>query len=351
MKLKLEEVREAFAVIDAVSPSPVTESSQFARLRAQNSELTMTMTGTLWAEAKVKGSAEGGKWTVYAERRSLKAFLATATGEELELFYKDKLILRAGQRLEVASHSPISGYESWTPKAAFDLTDDQKTALKTMVKYLPNIAGSEHVEAIFFDKDYGIIATDTLCIMAILGETGTPSFFLPAGVAQVLASTEGKIGSDKSGVGIIKAAGFVYQPLSADLDRFPSDKCKNLLETAQKTPIGFKAKASDLACALNVAGQFLLDKADSARVESKVKGGLLVSVDFASGIFQRSVPIKEEKKLSGAIQWPLRRVIPWLEYIASRKTDVIVEYAKMANASVFRFEDGKQTHLFVFADI
>jgi hypothetical protein len=350
VKLKLEDLRAAFAVVDNVQASPVQESSQLVRLKRTEADLTLALTGSLWAEARVPTPNEPGKWTAYADRRALKAFLATAKAAEVEIFYKDKLILKAGQRLEVAPHAVVSGYESWTPKTTFVLADEETAALKVMVKYLPEMAGSEHCEAVSFSKDYGSIATDTLCVEAELDAACKQTLFLPAALAKVLAATGGKLGADKSGVGAVLAAGVVYQPLSSELDRYPTDKLRTLVETAAKAPPLFTAKAADLASALAVAAQFLLDKAEAATVTA-VNKGLSISVGMTAGSFQRAVAVAGEVKLKDPVQWSVKRILPWLEYVAALKADGEVSYAKLPNAGAFRFSNGTRKSVLICADM
>ncbi len=121
MKFKLDDLRSAFLVVDAVQATPVAESSQFIRIKCNGSEMSFTCTGLLWAESKVQAlpSSNNPKYTCYADRRILKAFLDTTATAEVEFYYKDKLILKGGQRLEIAPHAAISGYETWAPKATF----------------------------------------------------------------------------------------------------------------------------------------------------------------------------------------------------------------------------------------
>jgi hypothetical protein len=307
------------------------------------------MTGDLWAEAKVSGGV-GGKWTAYAERRAFKAFLDTATDPDLELFYKDQLILKSGQRLEIATHTPITGYESWSPKTTFDLSDRQNLALKTAVRFLPNIAGSEHVEAVYCGKGYGMIATDTLVMMASLDPSYKQEFFLPAAVANVLSFNKGKIGLEKNGVGAVVGNGFVYQPLSAELDRYPKDNCKKSLDTAKGAPVLFEVQASPLLETLRVASQFLVDKNEGATVEAG-KAGLQITVDMISGKFQRSVPVSGTCKLDAPVQWSVKRILPWLEYAVDVKKDVELLVSRITNATAFQFTEAKQTDILLFADL
>lgn len=357
MKLKLEDVQAAHSVIDCVVASPVLESSQFVRLKQDGNSLTLSLTGTLWTSATVKSKEPGGKWTAYVDRRVLKPFLSTATGADLEVFYKDKLTLKSGQRLEIPAHAVITGYEAWTPKQAYDLPDDQMTALRTYVKYLPNVAGSEHVEAVCFLKGYGMVSTDTLFMAAVLGTEVKNDFFLPAALANVLASTGGKIAADAAGVGAAFPNGFAYQPLSADLERYPVNSCKAAIDGAVKAPALARMLASNLAPAMAVASQFLIDKQESATVSPytgkslTVNSGLQIAVDCGAGKFQRVVPLIGKCEMREPVTWSVKKLQPWLDYAAASRADCVVEFAKLPNASALRFVDGKRKSVILFADL
>ena len=355
MKIKLDAAREAFDVVDHVAASPVLESSQFVRIKQSGPELTLALTGTLWAEASALGEGEG-KWTAWADRRALKAFLATARGDDLEVFYKDKLVLRAGQRLESQPHASIGGYERWEPQKVFDLTDDQRSAVRTAVNYLPDMAGSEHVEAAWFSQGYGVIATDTLFMMAVTGSDVKTDFFLPAAVAQVLAGSDGKLAADGQGVGVILPLGRVYQPLDSKLDGFPKDNCKAMVANAKKSQALASMKAAELRDCLATASQFLLDKQEVAKVEAS-KTGVLFTVDMSGGKFERVVKTQAACGIKTPVLWPVKKIMPWLDHAVGVGSSALeVEFAHMqmtkdAGAGVLRFSENKRSHVFIFVDV
>jgi len=350
MKLKTSDFQSAFKICDAVVVSSVQDSSQYVRLRQNAKELTLSLTGALWAEAHVTGSEGTGKWTAYVDRRALKAFLSTAPASEIELYYKDKLILKAGQRLEIALHAPISGYEAWTPKNTFDLTDLQKTVLKTGTHYLPNMAGTENVDAVVFDKDYGIFVTDTLFVMGVTGVGGKTSFVLPSTVAKAFSGA-GKIASDASGTGISLPEGVLYQPLSTALANYPADKCKAALFEGQKASALLTVSGKDLLEALKVTSQFLVDKIEAAIVETK--GTLLtLTVDLSGSKFQKTVSFAGPG-FNAPIKWPVKKLIPWLDYALGIQVGNI-EISQSATAlacgvNVFRFSENKRNHILLAA--
>jgi hypothetical protein len=352
MKISTKDLQAAFKIVDSVQTSPVLDSSQFVRLKSDGKSISLALTGALWAEAHAAGTEGKGAWTSFLDRRPLKAFLDTATGTEIEIYCaKDKLTLKSGQRLEVAARTPVTGYESWKPAASFDLTDDQKTTLKTAVKYLPNMAGTENVEAVYFGSGYGVLVTDTLFMMACLGSLVKHDFMLPAEVAKFLVGHDGKIAADKTGVGVDLSNGYVYQSLSVKLAGYPIDKCKDALAERVKSPAVAVIKGSELLKALQVASQFLVDKNEAAEIEVKANV-LTVTVDLNTSKFQRSIDlVKTGTPLPASVKWPVRRITSWFEYVTGIDDECEVTFAKTSNASVFRCTDGTRNNVILAADL
>lgn len=343
MKLKTAEVKTAFGVLDNVPANPLNESSNFVRFRVSGGKLTLSLTGVLWAEASVVGEGEG-KWTAYVERRALKAFLETVSSPVLEMFYKDKLLLRGDQRLEIASRSPISGYETWEPKGARPVTDELLTLLKVAVKYLPDTPGREHVEAVYLDPNKGLLSSDTIFIFhspTLLGE----EVLIPREVAGVLVGG-GKIATDGRGVGGVLEGGVVFQPLSSELDRFPRVKGFELIAKAGKAPRLFQVPAEELLATANTAARFLLDKADEARVEP-TKTGVQIGVETGAGVFRRALKAAQGAGLKTATGWPLKRLLPWIAYAASGE-NVVVEYAQFEGGVNVLRAGGKTPSMLIF---
>jgi hypothetical protein len=356
MKLQTEDLKTAFKICDFVPQNPVLESSLFLRLKQNGNNLTLSLTGSLWAEAAITGIAQGGKWVAFVDRKVFKTFINTASEPEIEIFYKDKLILKSGQRLELALHTPISGYESWAPKTTFSLTDDQKVMLKTSVKYLPNSAGKENVDCIYFGKDL-LLVTDTILLMGVTGSVNKTDFFLLPDVARFLVNHDSEIAIDKNGIGASITNGFVFQPRSAKLDSYPASALQNWISEANKASVLVKVLASELLTVLRIASQFIPDKTEAVNIESKDKN-LIITVDTNTGKFQRSIPIIGASKLDTTIKLPAKSIIPWLEYAVSLHDDCELEYTKLSssqgktvNASVFRFKDDVRVNTLIVADL
>jgi hypothetical protein len=350
MKVKTDELRTAMRVVDNVPINLILESSQFVRIKQDGDKLTLSMTGALQAEATIGCVSQGGKWTAFVDRKIFKSFISTASDPEIEIFYKDKLTMKSGQRLDLALHAAITGYESWSPKSAFDLEDDQKSFLCMAVKYLPNIAGTENCEAIWFDKER-IIVTDKIFMIEVQGSTVKQSFLLPPDVARFLASTPEKIAVDKVGVGVSISNGFLYQPKSSALDTYPIDAIKAILAEGSKAPYIFKLKADELANALKVSTQFIPDKTEGVSIQTN-SGVLGITVDTGSGKFQKTVKISGTGTLASPVKIPAGKLISWLDYAGASELEYArISTAKISLISVFRFTDSSRKNCLIVADL
>lgn len=350
MKVKTDELRAAFKVIDNVPLNLVLESSQYVKIQQNVNKLTLSMTGALQAEATIDGQSQGGKWTAYVDRKTLRSFISTASDPEVELFYKEKLTLKSGQRLELALHGVITGYESWVPKSSFSLEDDQKSFLRMAVKYLPNIAGTENCEAVWFDKER-IIVTDKIFMIQVSGSAVKSNFLLPPDVARFLASTPEKIAVDKTGVGAALSNGFIYQAKSSHLDTYPIDSIKDVLDAGSKSPTLFKVKADEFSSTLKIAIQFIPDKSEGVSIESKDKS-VQMTVDTSSGKFQRSVKASNIGAVTTPVSIPARKLCHWLDFAGSAELEYArISTAKISNVSVFRFADGTRRNILIVADL
>ena len=355
MKIKTEELRAAFTAVDNIAVNPVLESSQYVRVRQEGDKLTLALTGSSWSEASVKGATGGGKWTEYADRRMMKAFMASCSGPEVEVLYKpkEKLTFKAGQRLEVASHAPVPGYESWLPKAAAALSAEHRSALTAAVKYLPlNMAGAENMAGVWFGKDM-MIATDSISLLGFYGLASKAEYVMPADVAMLASSSDAKVAADKDGAAAVLPGGYVYQPRSAQLDSYPHAASKAMLDVALKSKAQVTLAAPELLDALRIASQFIFDKNEAACIESASSGGLLITVTMATGVFQRTV--KASGRLDAPVDVAVKRIMPWLEFAGSAQ----VEYAHMElqvaggaqTCSTFKFTDGGRINVLLTSDI
>ena len=347
MKVSAEALKAAFAVVDNVAVNPVLETSQFLRIRQDGTKLSLALTGSLWSEASLTGTTTDGKWTEYADRRLVKAFLSSCSAKDVEVFFKpkEKLTFKADQRLEVASHAPVPGYESWTPRNPFALTAEQRSILAVAVRYLPlNMAGTENMNGVWFGKD-NVIATDSISMLGFYGVASKDVYVVPAETAVFLSANDAKVSVDDNGVGAaITSYGYVYQPRSTQLDSYPHAAARTQLDAGLKAKPMLSLAADALLDVLRIASGFIFDKSESCRIEMSGKD-LLVTVDMAAGKFQRTV------KVAGALPMPvdlaLKRVMPWLEYAGDKH----VEYAKLSNCSMLRFTDGKRRNVLLVADV
>jgi hypothetical protein len=350
MKVSAKDLRAAFDVCDAVEAESL-DSSLFVRINQNAKELSLTLTGDLWAEGRATGSEGNGKWTAYVDRNLLKAFLATAipSGEVTLLLKDDKLTLKSGNKLELALHDAINGYESWKPTNKYDVSAELQRIIDTSTNYLSVVAGTENVDAINVQTDC-VVVTNTTYLLGFLGRSFPTNVLLPPKIAAFLAKNGGKLAADKNGVGVATDHGCVYLPISSKLAKYPLDGCKKRLAESAKQPTSIIVSAQGLLTVVEYASQFLkVNKSDTGVVISQDKG-LLLTIPLDTGVFQRTIPATIKTALP-EVQWAVKKSIPWLKLAVATDSEMKVEIARIKGALVFRFNHQKKQYLFLSADM
>jgi hypothetical protein len=344
MKIKLEEVRKAFSILDAVTATPAFDSSTFVRFRCEKNKLTLAMTGTLWVAFTLKGE---GTWEWFVERRLLKAFLKTAVGD-VDIEMKDKfLLLRAGQQLKIPQHAAISGYETWVPKTEFALTDAHRALLPTLVKYCSNLAGMEYVNAIRFAPGFGVLGTDTIFIAMEHDLKAKEDLILPPEIAALaLSNPTAKLCFDNNGAGLDFGNGFVYQPFNDELKRYPLDKLKEVALEVFKSKPSATLMAAELHETLSAMKEFLLEQSADKAAITPDTNRLVLSIVVNGSKIQRAVALKSGV-VEGKPSWVIERLLPWLGYVKQLDPDAELEYIALRDMSAFRY----QNSMIVFANI
>ena len=346
MKLQAQDLRAAFDVCDAVPSDGVLEASQFVRIAQDSKELTLTLTGTIWAEGWATGDGTG-KWTAYVDRRIFKAFLVAANAEVSMILKDQQLTLKSGNRVELALHADINGYENWKPANKYDVSADLKRILDMYASYLPTAAGTEAIRAVNLRTDC-VIATNALSMLGVLGMTFPNNVLVPPEVVKFLAKNGGKLATDKGGVGVALDQGYVYQPTSSTLLKFPTADCQKQLTEAGKLPTMIVVGVQGLLDAVKTATRFLMGS-ETSFVVSQEKG-LRITVPLDTGSFERSVPATIKTALP-EVKWAIRKALPWLEFVATLDEEAKIELAKTKSALVFRFSHQKKQYIFLSADI
>lgn len=344
MKVKLDEIKSAFDLVNVVPAELITESSQFVRITQRKRILTLALTGTIRAEAHASSDVDGD-WVAYADRRAMAAFMATASGTDVDVVATDKkLTLRAGQRLEVAAHAEVPGYESWTPGKAEAMADWVPTALLA-AKYLPATPGAEHVGAVALLQGVGVVATDTLFVMA--DQTAKPKrdIMIPSSLMGAL-SAESAISEANGATGLVTKIGWVCQPVSVDLERFPRARLCEIIDQAKKAKTQVRVAAAELHAAVSTASQFLFDKAEAIDVvPGKTESAIAVSVDTGTGAFTKALRVNGALKSS--MVWSAKRLLPWLAAMAAQEKAVL-EIAQLPGMFVLRCSPN---HVLAFAEM
>jgi hypothetical protein len=350
MKIPAKELQAAFDVCSVTPSDPVLESSQFIRISQDVKQLRLALTGALWTEATATATEGKGRWTTYVDRRALKAFLAATKSKEVELFYKDKLTLKGHNRLELAAHPHINGYEHWEPKQQFDLSKEIKDIITVSAKYIPEKPTMlPDVAAINFKMGYGILATDTLYLCGFFGVPIPADCYIPLTLAKFIAdSPNGKLAVDSDGVGLALGHGYAYEPVSARLSKYPLKGCQAQLDSARKLPALATVEAEPLLAALKAAVPFLLDKAEVGTVAAQDKV-VRLTVPLAKGKFEQAIPLTVRGALP-EVKWVLKKAIPFVEFIAERK-NALLQIAKPPGALVLRYTEGKKQYVYLSADL
>ena len=361
MKLKLEDLRAAFAVVDTVAANPAAEASQFVRLAAGRGNLTLSLSGILWSSASLP-LPEKSEWEFYADRRVLKSWLSTACKDEIDIACKDgKLSMRCGQSLDIPTHEPVSGYEVWQPSKTFSFPEEWQSILDSLRNYCPTMPGMEHVECCWFQKGWGAMATDLNVVAAVLDDKTPWTLMLPAAMTGVIKQfPAAKLCADKHmmdnpsigkpeavyGFGAVVPGGWIYQALDDALKQYPSTGIKDRIAAAIAVvdPLA-SAKVQDLSGAMQACSEFLLDKNETA-MATPANGSLMIAVDVHGGKFQRRV--LANCKAAEGIRWPVKQIAPWLQFCSGWAESV--EWVRLEGASALRCSGDGQTYVLVFAD-
>ena len=362
MKLKLEDLRAAFAIVDTVAPNPAAEASQFIRLSVGGGNLTLSLSGILWSSASLP-LPEKLEWEFYADRRVLKSWLSTARKDEIDIACKDgKLSMRCGQSLDIPTHDLVAGYEQWQAGKTFSFPEEWQSILDSLRNYCPAPGtGMEHVECCWFQKDWGAMATDLNVVAVVLDEKTPWTLMLPTAMAGVIKQfPAAKLCADTHkvdhpftgkpeavyGFGAVVPGGWIYQVLDDALKRYPSTGIKDRIAAAIAVvdPLA-SAKVQDLSDAMQACSEFLLDGNETA-MATPANGSLMIAVDVHGGKFQRRV--LANCKAAEGIRWPVKQIAPWLQFCSGRAESV--EWVRLKEASALRCSGDGQTYVLVFAD-
>jgi hypothetical protein len=337
MKIKTEALREAFRICDAIPINAVIESSAVIRIRQDRNKLFLTLTGAMGCEMCLTGVSQGGKWTSYINRETLKRFLATAASSEVELFHKDKLILKSGQRLELPLPDTITGYTTQTLKKGSAYNENLIKFLRTASRYISTQSGTESFQAVSFGKE-AIFVTDSVSIMALTGSP-TTEYLLPPEIIGIITMTNAEVSIEKTGIGVTLSNGTAFQPLSDELKNFPRDKCLEWIKEGSRAATIFTFVCSDFLDHLKAVSLFLNDKTEPVTIEEN-KGSLTLTVQtLATGIFQRTFKLLKPSGKSVKYTINAEKILPWMLYIAENDPSTVITFARLKNGCVFKYAE------------
>jgi len=349
VKLKLESIRSAFALVASVPAITAVDSSAFVRLEHGAGHFTLDLCGVLWGHASIK-TGDTQKWEFFVDRRVLSAFLSTAKGQDVDIICKGtQLVMKAGQTLDIPSHDAVTGYQTWKPAKTFSMSGDWIAGLQTLVRYCPAMPGMEYVDAVNFQRGYGAIATDTMVIAAILDPKAAWTMLVPSSLASLIKQFDGaQLAAEKTGFGIVTELGSVYQPLDDNLNTYPVQKLKEVINGAAKSKVLAEMDVTELRGVLDDAAAFLMDTNESA-VVSVEDGALTANVEVHGGKFQRSIKVTGKGAVKPS-RWPVKQLAPWLAYLDGVDPESKVGYAREPDLRILLSKVGGRQNVLVFAD-
>lgn len=356
MKLDTNTCLEAFKIVDMVDMQPGMLSSQFVRLTADK-KLRLSLTGVCIGEAVVK-LPEPEAWKFYIDRRVLGAFLASTKAKQISLeHHNGELRLVAGrqQKVLVSNSEDVSGYTSWSRKesnATLKLSETLRKELKLLAEYAPTTAAADHLSAVNMVKGYGTIGTDSFIIAAYLDPSTAISFPLPVVLTKTLASKQvDELLLNKGGAGVQFSNGYLYQTVVARArTNYPLKKIQGVLNDAQKLKPLLSVDPGKLHEGLTKVKAFVFGSSVDIEVTieaGKTEDSLQLSLNLVNGSAQ--VNIAGKYTGSSPLVFPIDKIAPWIEHIASLK-DAKTIYGSMGEGyTSLRSSKGNKHHILVCA--
>lgn len=339
MKIKTQELREAFKLIDFVPFIDAVESSRFVRCVTTENRMELHMASGIFGFAEIK-VREGNKEKFFLERNALNGFLQAAKdGEEITLQTGKKHVLQQGRnKLELATPAQVSGYAvrpSGNNDQHLEFTAEEYAKLRMLYKYVPRKSVDERYSALQGIKGFGWIATDGLVLCAWKAGNIVQNTTIPSVLWQTMAEGEhfliyGTIAVCKNTIGMLG------QPLHNDLNAFPTDKVKGVAEQAFNAKPIVEVETAAWLEALRYFQGF--SSGDGARVECELAKGQLSLRLSALGIKAETVvTAKVVGKSEQPLRWDLAKLIPWATGVGSK----VIRLAVLENVSAFTTESKK----------
>jgi hypothetical protein len=359
MKIGLKEFLDAFKVVDCVDSNVAVETSTYFRITAAGKKLTLDAVGNLRATSQLP-LPEECQWTGFVGRDLLSAALRSCKDDEsIELTFdgsgKSMTLRAGGRKIQLLSHSPISGYAPWKASGKRDLTE-WVPGLATLRGLLPTDPGNEHLEAVYFRKGMGILATNSIFLGAVLCPSVPFEGVIPASMVKAILRFGGSsVCIEKDGTGIILDSGYIYQPTPAPVKKYPIEKVQSIIEAGTQVKSFASVSASELNRSLEFLGMApsvggAVGKTPSTLAKVR-EGNLVLSVDLPSWKAEQKVPLLGKAKTDAPeMRWPLQKLRVWTSSLDADDTLFLAQGEN--NCTILRTKKKAHTKNFViFANL
>lgn len=343
MKIRTEDLRAAFQLLDHVPQMDTIESSRFIRCLSIDDNMVMHLAGTLTGFSNIKVK-NGSKLKFHLDRKALGGFLAAATGDEITMQSGDKILLQQGRnKLEVAKPADVGGYAN-PPEIKkgkrLELTPEEFTRLQMLTKYIPRKSIDERYSALQGIKGFGWLAMDGMVMTAWKCDIDSNTA-IPGALFQ--AMQEGDEFSLHDGVAVCKTkAGILSQSLHADLSLFPIDKTKGV---AEKSFAAKPVAEVQMEAWLNALRYFEGFPMEDAYLDCEAGKAQLQLRLSGPGIKVETVIPAKVTGTTEKMRWELSKLSPWAAAVGSK----IIRVAVIDGLTAFSTENKHDLLMMVMA--
>ena len=363
MEIKTEELKEAFAIVDQVSPHSGLLSSQYLKLTGEKDQLHLSVTGLVVAGATVTVTPPPSTWpkAFFLDRRILGAFLGGTRAEKITLDMDAKrLLLRSGHhKVQIGVMDDVRGYEHWEgakkPDTTLTLTDGVLKDVGMLASYAPVTVAADHLSAVYLVKGYGILATDSFILAAVLSKKTPETFPLPVTLAALLAGFPKREVTlqAKQGAALQLPTGYLYQTISARcVKSYPTQALQKIVATAMAEKAGGQVGLSHLQNGIGQVGDFIFGSSDAFlefAFQPDSKFGVLTT-KLLQGLVTRKVAATAAAAIT--FRWPVAPVLRWVEYLAKADKDkqLVISCGRLESGPFLRCTAAGKQYLLLMAE-
>jgi len=361
MKLKIEDLRNAVAIINRVDDQTGILSSQYVRIAASASRgrIDLALTGLCVGRSDCPVTDLKTDFVWFVDRRVLAAFAKSTKAKEATVdVVNGTLVWKSGkQKIVSAKVDEISGYADWKPAKTsikISMTPELCAELSFHAKFAPSPIASENMSAVVVSKGYGTLASDMFVISATLYKCSVAAVKIPGALAASLHASD-EIHCEETGAGIRYKNGYVYQPLTDEtVKKYPMKKLADLLSSLAGAKTLATIKASSFLASLSELDNYAFGSGNVPIVyceNLKAPNSLTTAVltlDVVSGKYHNSLTVDFDSDFNFA--WPLAQLKPWVARIAGLDSDARIACSNRSGCNVLIAQIGSDRHMLALAE-